>query len=112
MRVHPLNALYLRGTKPAYLLGVTISMQNHDIFAKVMHVQYLWYACPEIMQIRLLEAIFSSRKATISGMKPRQPLGPDHRRFERDWGSNRPRLHLRRSTSPSAAWASPRRWPI
>jgi hypothetical protein len=49
MRVHPLNALYLRGTKPAYLLGVTISMQNHDIFAKVVHVQYLWYACPEIM---------------------------------------------------------------
>src|SRR5580658_4363269 len=87
MRVHPLNALYLRGTKPAYLLGVTISMQNHDIFAKVMHVQYLWYACPEIMQIRLLEAIFSGRKATISGMKSRQPHGPDHWRFEWDWGS-------------------------
>jgi hypothetical protein len=49
MRVHPLNALYLRGTKPAYLLRVTISMQNHDIFGKAMHVQYLWYGRPKRM---------------------------------------------------------------
>jgi hypothetical protein len=44
-----IDALNLRGTKPAYLLRVTISMQNGDIFAKAMHVQYLWYAGPKIM---------------------------------------------------------------
>jgi len=43
----PVDAPYLRGTKQAYLLRVTISMQNGDIFAKAVQRQYLWYACPK-----------------------------------------------------------------
>ncbi len=43
MRGDAVHAPYLRGTKQAYLLQVTISIQNSDIFITSSGRQYFWY---------------------------------------------------------------------